>query len=230
MIESALNLVIRKLISVKSKLYTSLELNQSQIQSKRSEKWFKENGDKTHRLNYDINNDSLVMDLGGYEGQWASDIYSKYNCEILVFEPYLPFYEQIKARFYKNNNIRVYPFGLGAKSEKVDFLMKDNSSTVITNEESNHSVNIQSIVEFLKENNIQKIDLVKINIEGSEYELLESLIEAGMLGCFNNIQVQFHDFVIENASDRMKQIQSEIAKTHQLTYQYEFVWENWQLK
>ena len=39
--------------------------------------WIKHQGDKTHRLNYDLNEHSLVFDIGGYEGQWANDIFSK---------------------------------------------------------------------------------------------------------------------------------------------------------
>ena len=44
-----------------------------------------------------------------------------------------------------------------------------------------------------------------------------------------NIQVQFHDFVLD-AESRMKSIQADLRKTHELTYQYDFVWENWKLK
>jgi hypothetical protein len=41
-----------------------------------------------------------------------------------------------------------------------------------------------------------------------------------------NIQVQFHDFV-PDAEGRMQRIQEKLAQTHELTYQYLFVWENW---
>jgi hypothetical protein len=36
--------------------------------------------------------------------------------------------------------------------------------------------------------------------------------------------------VVDHAFDRMRAIQEQLAITHQLTYQYEFVWENWRLK
>ena len=49
---------------------------------KRAIPWFKIQGDKTLRLNYNLNDASLVFDLGGYEGQWSSDIFSKYCCFI----------------------------------------------------------------------------------------------------------------------------------------------------
>jgi hypothetical protein len=60
--------------------------------------------------------------------------------------------------------------------------------------------------------------------------VLEALIAANLLHLFKDIQVQFHDFVIPNAKARMEEIQTALSKTHTLTYQYEFVWENWTLK
>jgi hypothetical protein len=91
-------------------------------------------------------------------------------------------------------------------------------------------ISLVSILDFIKEHNIHTVDLLKLNIEGGEYSLLESVIKDGNIKVFKNIQVQFHDFVIDNARVRMRNIQRELAKTHQLTYQFEFVWENWQLK
>lgn len=81
----------------------------------------------------------------------------------------------------------------------------------------------------MTKHNIEVVDLIKINIEGGEYDLLDEIIANNWLSKFKNIQVQFHDFVIENPRERMEKIQKELAKTHQLTYQYDFVWENWKL-
>ena len=76
-------------------------------QQKRCIPWFSDNGDKTLRLDYELNNDSIVFDLGGYEGQWASDIFSKYWCFIYVFEPVEKFFNKIEQRFSKNEKIFV---------------------------------------------------------------------------------------------------------------------------
>ena len=81
----------------------------------------------------------------------------------------------------------------------------------------------------MTKHNIEVVDLIKINIEGGEYDLLDEIIANNWLSKFKNIQVQYHDFVIDNPRERMEKIQKELAKTHQLTYQYDFVWENWKL-
>src|SRR6185436_17590674 len=63
------------------------------------------------------------------------------------------------------------------------------------------------------------VELIKINIEGSEYELLPHLVETGLVRQLRDIQVQFRDFVPDAAS-RMKTIQYQLAKTHDLAWQY----------
>jgi hypothetical protein len=40
-------------------------------------KWFEDNGDNTHRINYNLNQDSIVCDLGGYIGEWSDKIQRK---------------------------------------------------------------------------------------------------------------------------------------------------------
>ena len=39
--------------------------------------WVRDRGDQTLRLDYDLAAASIVFDLGGYEGQWASDIFGR---------------------------------------------------------------------------------------------------------------------------------------------------------
>lgn len=203
------------------------------LQSKRVKPWIKDNGDRVLRLNYDdLDSDSIVFDLGGYEGQWASDIYSIYNCNIYVFEPYEVFATNIMDRFKRNNKIHVFNFGLGSSNKMESLTVLDDSSSMfkVSNDKGKSvSIEIREVIDFFKLNDIKGIDLIKINIEGSEYDLLERLIVANFVKNIKNIQVQFHDFV-HNSRSRMVAIQEELKKTHEITYQYEYVWENWKLK
>lgn len=198
-------------------------------QARRVKPWFKVNGDKTLRLDYDLNEKSIVFDLGGYEGQWASDIFSKYLCKIYVFEPFKDYATNIKKRFEKNPSIKVFDFGLGKGDNTFTFYSNDDGSSVFKKAGVASEINIIKASTFLKNERILNIDLMKVNIEGGEYDLIEELIDSGMIKNVKNLQVQFHDFV-PDAQSRMKKIQASMAATHRLTYQYEFVWENWQLK
>lgn len=195
-------------------------------QEKRVLPWFAMNGDKTLRLQYDLNPSSVVFDIGGYEGQWSSDIAAMYNCNIFIFEPVDEFAEKIKIRFAKNNKIHVFDHGLsGMDARKEIALAQDGSST---HKEGNKiEIQLVDIVAFMKDNGIHEVDLMKINIEGDEYDLLDRLISSGKIKYIRNIQVQFHDFV-SGALERMNHIKMDLSKTHKTTYQYEFVWENWE--
>ncbi|WP_210519767.1 FkbM family methyltransferase [Hymenobacter terricola] len=220
---------VAHLLSVDSKVTAEAILSPQYIQSKRVEQWFKDDGDNTHRLNYRLNSDSLVWDLGGYEGQWASDIYAKYNCSMMIFEPFIPYAKNIQLRFENNNRINVFMFGLGARTETLAFSVLANSSSVFADGPKDEKIDIFSVEQFIADKAIKQVDLVKINIEGGEFELLESLLDTGLISLFKNVQVQFHDFIVDNAKGRMVDIQKRLALTHKLTYQYEFVWENWEI-
>ncbi len=199
------------------------------VQAKRVKPWFAVKGDRTLRLNYDLNEHSVVFDMGGYEGQWASDIYAMYNCRVLVFEPFPAYYQNIKSRFSRNSRISVFDFGLSGSDQKMVLYAADDATSSFKGAGTPVDMVLKKATPFIKSQGIQKIDLIKINIEGGEYDLLDELIHEGTIKNITNIQVQFHDFV-DNAVGRMKDIQRKLSETHELTYQYEFVWENWKLK
>jgi FkbM family methyltransferase len=200
------------------------------LQYKRVQPWFAAKGDQTLRLDYDLNSDSIVFDVGGYKGEFAAEILCKYNTNIYIFEPIRDFFLIIKGKFSNNEKVKPFNFGLAGKDQELEISLSDNSSSVYLNGENKETIQLKSIVDFIGTNNIKQIDLIKINIEGGEYELLESLIDNGYISIFKNIQVQFHDFLFENTKERMIKIQENLSKTHELTYQYEFVWENWKIK
>lgn len=220
----------RKLKYILFKKQIDTQNQQNQLQYERCKPWFAANGDQTLRLNYPLNKDSVVFDLGGYKGEFATDIYNKYQSTIYVFEPIQSFYNIIKDTFVANHKIKPFPYGLAGKDGSLQISMSDNSSSVYIKSKKTEIIQLKSIVDFIKNNKIKHIDLIKINIEGGEYEVLESLIAHDKLHMFTDIQVQFHDFIIPEAETRMKTIQNNLSKTHKLTYQYDFVWENWTLK
>ncbi|MCF6129914.1 FkbM family methyltransferase [Flavobacterium sp. AS60] len=218
--------IIKKLINYQGKKLKGNDL----IQFQRVQPWVTVKGDRTLRLDYDLDADSVVFDVGGYKGEFAADMVEKYNPTIYVFEPIKDFFEIIKGKFSDNKKVKAFNYGLSGKDEEMNISLSDNSSSVFLETENFETIQLKSIVNFIKSNNITQIDLIKINIEGGEYELLESLIENNCITYFKNIQVQFHDFLFDNAKERMNKIQESLSKTHELTYQYEFVWENWKLK
>jgi FkbM family methyltransferase len=193
-------------------------------------RWYADGGDERFRFDYELGRDSLVLDVGGYEGQWASDLYSRRPCRILIFEPVTQYAEQIRARFRHNADIDVFDVALGGSArEETIRILGASSSTHKARKSEEQTMRVVDVNEWFAEYGIEHVDMIKINTEGGEFELLERLIETGLVPRFANMQVQFHN-VADDSTSRMEAIQRELAKTHDLTYQYRYVWENWARK
>lgn len=190
--------------------------------------WVQARGDKTLRLDYELEPDSVVLDVGGFEGQWASDIYARYRCKIHVFEPVPEFADFIEKRFEKNPHITVHRYGLGARSRKQDISVEGDRSSVFK-PGAGTTVQLIDATAAFTELGLRSVDLIKINIEGGEYELLDHLSTQGLLRSIRHIQVQFHDFV-PDAREEMQRTRKLLARTHEPMYQYPFVWEGWSIR
>jgi FkbM family methyltransferase len=185
------------------------------------ERWFRDNGDKTHRLNYDLNESSIIFDIGGYEGGWSQDIYDKFNCEVHIYEPMPDFYNRIKDRFNSNDKIHVYNYAISNFNGVVK-MNNDEASSSFFNSDGDVEVISKDINDIID----REIDLIKINIEGVEYDLMESITD-DKIKMVNNFQIQFHK-IGDNTILRRDKIRERLSKTHKITYDYTFVWENWE--
>ena len=198
-------------------------------QRERVRPWVEARGDEMLRLDYPLSRESIVVDLGGYKGQWASDIFARYQCRILVFEPVAVFCRGIEARFLGNDRIQVFAFGLGSEDAEKEISLQADSTSLFKAGDATERIELRRASDLLDALDLPSVHLMKVNIEGAEYDLLDHLIEAGWMKRIENLQVQFHPFV-EDAMPRMRRIQARLAETHDPTYQYEFVWENWRLR
>ncbi len=81
----------------------------------------------------------------------------------------------------------------------------------------------------MKKKKINNIELLKINIEGAEYDLLKYLYEKNFLPKINHIQIQPHDFENESLGNLLE-LHRNLHKTHNLKLSYPFVWDFWQRK
>lgn len=221
-----LSRVARKVSAVSGDISRSLYRTPDEA---RKDVWFRDGAETTLRLDYDLNEDSIVFDVGGYEGHWASDVFGKFCCTVHVFEPVTHFADSIAKRFERNRKIHAHRVGLAGETKSLSISVEAYASSIFKGNGESQVIELVDAVRFMDEHNIERIDLMKINIEGGEYELLERLIDSGYINRIKDIQVQFHDFV-PDAEPRMHAIQERLKRSHSTTYQYPFVWENWTLK
>ena len=191
-------------------------------------RWFADGGDATFRLNYNLNSDSTVLDIGGFQGGFASDIYSMYKPTIHVFEPIKKHADFISNRFKLNDSINIHNVALGNRNSHETIIVSAESSSLFIDSTGKQMENIEILAFNEYVDDIEHVGLAKINIEGSEFDLLESISDKNLIK-LENLQIQFHTFV-DNCITRRDAIRARLQKTHVCTYCYDFVWENWELK
>lgn len=192
-------------------------------------RWNADGGDARFRFDYELKPDSLVLDVGGYEGQWAQDLYARQRCQIHIFEPVHNYADAIRNRFADNPDVEVHPFALGARTRQETLSIAGASSSAHRRKRSLVEVDFRDVNDWFEKHAVNEIALMKINIEGGEYELLDRILDCGITQMVAAFQIQFHYFV-DNAEARMAAIQERLADTHSPTWQYRFIWENWQRK
>lgn len=190
-------------------------------------RWFADNGDNTHNLNYNLNENSIIIDLGGYTGVWAEQMIQKYNPNVYLVEPVTKFYEIMASKFSNNNKVHLMNVGIGTEDKDgIIFMGGDGTSSNLANGES-INVRFNTINTVLEKWGLNEVDLIQINIEGDEYALLEQMLETGSINKFKNIQVQFH-LGIENDVKRRDKIRNGLTENgFKIKFDYPFVWEAW---
>jgi len=184
------------------------------------------------RYDYPLDESSIVLDVGGYRGDFAQRIYDKYRSHIWVYEPCPAQARQLQDRFIHTPKVRVHPYGLAGRTRTARMVFRGDASHVVDDSESGDiDVSLADVAAELREWTDAQIDidLLKVNVEGGEYELLDRLLETGLVEKIVNIQVQFHRSC-PDAEERMMRIQAGLSRTHHLTFQFPFVWENWTRK
>ena len=190
-------------------------------------RWFRDNGDNTHNVNYDLNEDSIIMDLGGYTGVWIQQMVDKYNPNVYVIEPLPEFYNKLEERFKDNSKVTLKNVGVGTENgDGVIYINGDGSSSNNIGGEA-VTIQLETMETLLNEWGLESVDLLQVNIEGDEYPLLEQIIENGVINKFKNIQIQFH-LGVENEVVRRDQINKGLINNgFKNKFNYPFVWEGW---
>jgi FkbM family methyltransferase len=211
-----------------SRIYNSLQKRFFKTEFDRTyDRWIMARGDETLRLNYPLNQHSLVLDLGGYRGDWTDQVYKQYGCNVMVFEPVPHFAENIRSRFKAMPKVQIFTHGISNSDKTVTFVLDENSSTQFAKKSGNPTeIKLLGVVKFFADHGLQHIDLMKLNIEAGEFDLLECMLDHELVGRVDNFQIQFHDFFPE-AKARREKIIERLNKTHEITYSYPFIWENW---
>jgi FkbM family methyltransferase len=186
-----------------------------------------------------LDENSCVLDLGGYMGEFALKIQEKYGCDVHVYEPIHKYCDIIEEKL--NSKIYVNRFALGSSSGKEQILLSGEGTTLEKYDRRNNNshkgspgediksspsdeIDVVDILDEIKK--YDEIDLMKINVEGTEYEILPILIESGDIEKVKNLQVQFHSFV-DNGYEMYVELKNNLSESHELLLDSVWKWSFW---
>jgi FkbM family methyltransferase len=145
--------------------------------------------------------DLVIFDVGAHQGQTAL-AYNKLfkNAQIYSFEPYPTSFDILKEKTKHVSLIKPLNFALGNKNGDIEFHVNNSTATnsILGTSSQGHEVwgtgkletkqitevQICTLDDFIKKESIAKIDILKLDTQGSEHLVLEgaqSALEKGMI-------------------------------------------------
>ena len=158
----------------------------------------------------------IALDLGAYVGNWAKRMAERYGCTVYGFEPSPGPAAKAAEDLQAYPQVTILPYGVGA-TDCTAALTRDGPGSSIyggTGQFGTVEVAVRDIVVVLEELDLHSVDVMKINIEGAEYDLLERLFEANWLPRISMLSVQFHEWH-PRAHRRRKQIRAMLRRSHE---------------
>lgn len=189
--------------------------------------WHRENGELRLSEDLPVRSNDIVVDAGGYQGEWAAMMAWRYGCRVLVVEPVSGFFQKIERRFACNDRIQVLNAALSNSEGTVRIAVDADGSSAYGTSAQVETVCTVDVVDLLAGIGVDKIACLKINIEGAEYDVLDRLAAADKLGTIRSYLIQFHRGAPEYDGRRAR-IRALLAKTHRLALDYAYVWERWE--
>jgi hypothetical protein len=138
--------------------------------------------------------DDVIYDLGANFGvytMWAH--YHKVK-QIYAFEPTPKNAECLRETFKWDNNIQIIEKAISNKHEVKKFYTHEHSIANSLNYDASENfieVECINLEQYIKENKLLRPTIVKCDIEGSEYEFIESL-NGGFFQFIKTFIVEFH--------------------------------------
>lgn len=177
-----------------------------------TKKWFGNKYGGFYVYTESLNNQSIIYSVGiGTDVSFDLELISSFNCKIFGFDPTPKSIEWVKENVNHSNFI-MSEFGILNSSGKKKFYLPKNQNFVSgsilplksVNEKDSITLEFKTITEVMQANNHDHLDLLKIDIEGAEYGVLQDLLNQSIH--IDQIVVEFHPHLIIYGRKKTKNI------------------------
>lgn len=164
---------------------------------------------------YGIDNLSTVIDIGANSGLFSKLCFDKNAKQIFAIEPNINCLSNLRSIFNDENRITIINKAISDFVGTVDLYTNDDCTTLssLYKEHANtntctQTVDCTTLEKIVNDYNIKQISLLKLDVEGAEYSILENL-NKNIYDITDSILLEYHD----NKDKRVKKL-VEILESH----------------
>jgi FkbM family methyltransferase len=158
--------------------------------------------DRVYSSYFPFYQNAIIVDIGAHYGYFSLFAAKNTSADSVIYavEPDIDNYNALCKNITQNRlgNVRPLQCAIGGKSETAKLykgrspnnsLLKDYA---LSGEGRYEEIEVKTMKQVINEHNIQKIDFLKMDCEGSEYAIIESM-QPEIFGIIKTISLEFHD-------------------------------------
>ncbi len=170
-----------------------------------------------------IKDTSIVYSFGiGEDISFDLSLYQAHKCQVFCFDP-TPKSIAWMSKQELPQTFSFYDYGISSKDEKVDFYLPKNQDHVSgsliqhknINAENKVEVQMRTLQSVVAELGHTYIDVLKMDVEGVEYDVVEDVLNAEVT--IGQILIEFHDRFFEDGLHKSREVVQKLnAKGYQV--------------
>lgn len=155
--------------------------------------------------------DAVVLDLGMNRGDFSRALCQRFGCRIVGVEPVPELFDSLPSL----PRVIAEPRAITADGAPVHVhLNADTCATIDPRlaQAGADTVEVQSttVGELMDRHGIERVALIKLDVEGAELEILQRL-PSDVLARIDQLTVEFHDFLDPSQADGVRRVKARLA-------------------
>lgn len=178
-------------------------------------------------LLFSIRPGDIVIDGGANLGLF-SDLMLELGAKVFAFEPNPALTYHLNKKYLNNENLTLFQKAISVKDENLVFSMPMNSSFIEQSQGGSFVFDLSNQAKFdyhvkaidfckfidslLEETQQEKVKLIKLDIEGAEFEVLNQIIDQEAYKKFDCLLVETHERFFEDGQQKLSLIKEKMEK------------------
>lgn len=170
---------------------------------------------------FEIKEDDVIIDIGGHIGLFV--LYVTKNCKkgkVFCYEPFQKNYKLLveNVKLNKISNVNYFNLAVSDNQNKIKiFISEDDAAhSIVQSQEKFETVDSVSLKKIIDDNQIQRCDFLKLDCEGAEFKILESLPDE-YYARIKKIVMEYHIFnnnfdSYQKMKERLENLKFEITE------------------